>query len=443
MSTVLDEILRPVDGITRPRAGLVTLGCKVNQYETERIADALWLAGFDLGTHDQPLDLCVINSCSVTSLAGAKSRQMIRKLKRRNPFAVVVATGCGTEADRCAIEGVEEIDLVIPNLEKDVAAERILDFLRREKRFPLPPPRQNVDPFERESSRTRALLKVQDGCDYFCSFCIIPYTRGPRRSQPWDRVLREARGFVSAGHKEIVITGICVGTYNDNGRGLPELLQALAEIEGLERIRLSSIEPNDVTDRLIRYMADNPKICRHFHIPLQSGDDEILQAMNRRYNTAQYLRTIEKMREALPGVVFTTDLMVGFPGEEERHFQNTLRVVKAVDYFRLHVFPYSRRWGTKSYNMPNQVEDRVKDERVKILLEISREQSRRYYQKALGQVVKVLVERQRSEEGEYTSLTDTYLRVHFHSNKDLEGQIVSVRITEAREDSCYGVLVEG
>ncbi len=440
-----DDLILPQPAFTprppgaRPKVATQTLGCKVNQYESESYADAFWLRGFDIGNLTEPVDLCVINSCSVTNLASAKSRQAIRKMRRRNPDVFLVATGCGTEADRGAVEGVEEVDLVVPNLEKEELVDRVMDALARHPRFPLPESREREESY-RVSDRTRALLKVQDGCDYYCSFCIIPYTRGARRSRPWDRLLAEAALIGRKGHKEIVITGICVGTYDSQGHGLHDLLRALSDTPGIERIRLSSIEPNDVNGPIAEELATNPKICSHFHIPLQSGDDEILRAMNRHYDTAQYLRTVHHLRETIPGVMFTTDLMVGFPGETDAHHRNTMRFVEEADFYKLHVFPYSERLGTKAAEMPDQTPPEVKDARSKEFLAWSKASAEAKNRAMIGGTVRVIVENKQPKEGWYSGLADTYLRVNFPSERDVRGQMVYVRVTDSAADSVSGEI---
>jgi threonylcarbamoyladenosine tRNA methylthiotransferase MtaB len=425
----------------RPKFGVMTLGCKVNQYESESYADQFWLLGFDVANPTEPLDVCIINSCSVTNMASAKSRQAIRKMRRRNPNVFLVATGCGTEADQGAVEGVEELDLVVPNMEKEELTDRVMDALVRSPRFPLPKTREREEAF-RASDRTRALLKVQDGCDYFCSFCIIPYTRGPRKSRPWDRLLSEAELIARKGHKEVVITGICVGTYDSQEHGLHDLLRALSDVPGIERIRLSSIEPNDVNGPIAEELASNPKICSHFHIPLQSGDDTILRAMNRHYDTAQYLRTIRRLRETIPGVMFTTDLMVGFPGETDEHHANTMRFVEAVDFYKLHVFPYSVRFGTKAAEWPDQVPPEVKEERSKEFLAWSKASVEAKNRSMIGTTCRVIAEHRQPKPGWYSGLADTYLRVNFPSDQDRRGRIARVKITEAFADGVEGRLAD-
>ena len=432
--------LSPAQRGDRPAVGTLTLGCKVNQYESESYADEFWLRGFDVVSHAEPLDIAIINTCSVTSLASAKSRQAIRKMRRRNPSVFLVATGCGTEADRGAVEGVEEVDLLVPNLVKDELVDRVLDRLARHPRFPLPESREREEAY-RASDRTRALLKVQDGCDYFCSFCIIPYTRGGRRSRPWDELLAEAERIGRKGHKEIVITGICVGTYDSQGHGLHDLLRALSAVPGIERIRLSSIEPNDVNGPIADELASNPKVCSHFHIPLQSGDDEILRAMNRHYDTAQYLRTIRHLRDTVPGVMFTTDLMVGFPGETDIHHARTMRFIEAVDFYKLHVFPYSVRQGTRAAEWPDQVPPEVKDTRSREFLAWSRASTEAKNRSMIGATHRVLVENKQPAPGRFSGLADTYLRVQFPADRDVRGHIVHVRVTQAVADSVEGVLV--
>lgn len=421
----------------RPRVGVLTLGCKVNQYESARIADELWRQGLDVVSWQEPLDVCVINTCSVTHVAAAKSRQAIRRMKRRNPQMLLVVTGCGTAADGSAVAGLGEIDLLVANHEKDAAAERVLELLGRHDGYALPAPRAASCALP-PGGRTRALLKVQDGCSHFCSYCIIPYTRGRPRSRSFAEVLEEARAIAAAGHREVVVTGICVGAYADQGRGLPDLLLALAQIAGIERVRLSSIEPTDVTDRLVDAFARQPKLCRHLHIPLQSGDDAVLRAMNRTYTAGQYVGMVAELRAALPGVAITTDLLVGFPGETEDQFRSTMAVAERCAFSRLHVFPFSPRDGTPAASMPAQVPAEEKDRRVRELVALGGHLARRFAEAHVGREVDVLVEGARTEPGWADGLTDTYLRVRFPTQRPLRGQIATVRVTGVADDGAVG-----
>lgn len=423
----------------RPKAGIVTLGCKVNQYESARIADELWQIGFDVGREDDHIDVCVINTCSVTHVAAAKSRHAIRRMRRRNPHMLVVVTGCGTAGDQSALRDVREIDLVVPNDSKHALTSRIIEHIRDTKKLPLPHPRGDTARFS-AGDRTRALIKVQDGCHNFCSYCIIPYTRGAPRSRPFDEVIREAHRAADSGYVEVVVTGICVGAYSDAGRSLPDLLLALARVPGIHRVRLSSVEPTDVTDRLVAALRDEPRICRHIHLPLQSGDDRILKAMNRPYTVSEYLRTVDRLRSADSEITITTDAIVGFPGETDDQFRRTIEVAQRVGFAKVHVFPYSPREGTPAAAMPGQIPPSVKEARAAELISVSRALEHRFAARHVGRVVEVLVETSSPRPGWAEGLTDRYLRVAFPSADDLQGKLVNVRVLSAADGRAEGEL---
>jgi threonylcarbamoyladenosine tRNA methylthiotransferase MtaB len=421
----------------RPRVATITLGCKANQYESGRIAEELWQAGFEVGTPADSLDVVVVNTCSVTHLADAKSRQQIRKLRRRNPRVLLAVTGCGTEADQGGVAGVEELDLVIPNRRKDRAAQEILSAFHTRSGY-LPAARESE--LVRRSDRTRALLMVQDGCDYHCSFCIIPYTRHAPRSRSFAELMAEAARLAAAGFREIILTGICIGTWTSEGLRIPQLIDALCKVDGLERLRISSIEPQDLTDELLEAIARNPKVCRHLHAPLQSGSDKVLRQMNRRYTSTQYLGRLEAAKRMLPGCALTTDLMVGFPGETEEEFEATRHLCATAGFSRLHVFPYSRRLGTPAAARPDQVPEDVREARTSVMLLLGRELCKGFAEKNVGRTLSVLVEGDQSEDGRCSGYSDTYLRVTFQGGSDLRGRIVPVRVTTLAGDSALGEL---
>ena len=424
----------------RPKAGVITLGCKVNQYESARIADELWRLGFDVQQGDDCVDLCVINTCSVTHVAAAKSRQAIRRMRRRNPRMLVVVTGCGTSADQGAIRGLSDIDLVVANDSKHLLASRIVEHIRDTRRLPLPNPRGDTAHFG-TGERTRALLKVQDGCRNFCSYCIIPYARGAPRSRPFSEVIDEARRAVDSGHVEVVVTGICVGAYSDSGRSLADLLLALARVPGIRRVRLSSVEPTDVTDDLVSAICDEPRICRHIHLPLQSADDRILKAMNRPYTMAEYLRTVDKLRSVDQEITITTDAIVGFPGETDEQFRRTVEAARSIGFAKVHVFPYSPREGTPAAAMPAQVPHSVKEMRAQELIRVSRTLEQDFAKRYVGRVVEVLVEGSSPRPGWAEGLTDTYLRVAFPCEADLQGKLVKVRVVSTSDGRAEGELL--
>src|SRR5579871_5605898 len=360
-----------------PTAAFTTLGCKVNQYETQRILDDFEERGFAITEFNEPADVYVINTCSVTQAAERKSRQMVRRVARLNADAIVVMTGCYGEMAQIKGETVEEATLIVPNPEKLQTLAHVL------RAFPHLTHALEAAPKAAPSKavrRTRATVKVQDGCNVFCSFCSIPYTRKWMHSRPVEELVAEVERRVEQGYREIVITGVLVGAYGQDGfvpipgadlprivlqdaacpqtTDLADLLLLLAQTPGIERVRLSSIEPTQVTDRLLEAFASEPKLCRHLHIPLQSGDSGVLAAMNRPYDQEFYLERCRRAYAKIPDLALTSDIMVGFPGEDRAAFESTLHVVRTVGYARAHLFRYSPRPNTPAANLPNQVPDR-------------------------------------------------------------------------------------
>ena len=448
-----------------PKVALTTLGCKVNQYETQKILESFEARGFEIVPFESPADVYVINTCSVTQSAEAKSRQTVRRAARQNPNAIVVMTGCYAQFTLRRGERVAEAHLVVPNPDKLHTVDRLLENfpelaeqLRTDaltsspsKIFPLghPPgsmddePIPNAEP--RPLKRTRAVLKIQDGCNVFCSFCSIPYTRPVMRSLPYQEVLAEAQALVAHGFREIVLTGVLIGDYGEHsgsgGPDLPTLCAMLSEIEGLERIRISSIEPTQVSDALIEQLATNPKMCPHLHIPLQSGDSRVLRTMNRPYDQAFYLDLCRRLRERIPHLAISTDIMVGFPGEDEEAFENTCRVVETVEFCRAHLFRYSPRPGTPAEAMAEQVPEHVKAERAQRLQAVCRAVQLRYATRFIGQTEYVRVETRSKLSGLLTGTSDHYLQVEFTGSPTLVGQLVPVRIQSVSPEGILGECV--
>ncbi len=316
-----------------PTATYHTLGCKVNQYETEQIRLAMERAGFETVGFGSVADVYVINTCTVTAVADAKSRAAIRKARRMNPNARVIVTGCLAQLEPDQIAALDGIDLIVPNSRKDSIPALVAQALAAETNL-----KSSISDLQ---LRTRALVKVQDGCDHFCAYCIVPYARPGMRSRPIGEVVEELRGLAEAGYREVVLAGIRLGSYNDDSLRLPGLIGLAAEIDGIERIRLSSIEPWEVDDPLLDVMQHS-KVCRHLHIPLQSGDDEILGSMRRPYDSAGFERLVEKVRGRIDGIGVTTDVIVGLPGETNAAFRNTAALVERIGFSRLHVFDIPR-----------------------------------------------------------------------------------------------------
>lgn len=367
----------------------VTFGCKVNQYESQALRERFARRGMEEVPAERGADLIVVNTCTVTEVATAEARRVVRRLARRFPFSEIAVTGCAADSHREEFLGLPGVRRVVTHDQKAALA----DDPR------LTPGDTAPSIFELSISRfdghTRAFLKVEDGCDLNCSFCIIPKVRGRAVSRPLESAVEEARRLVGNGYREIVLTGVHLGSYGKDLAGrslLPDLVERLLGIRGLGRVRLSSIEANEITDPLLGLMAAEPRFCPHLHLPLQSGDDEILRAMRRRYNVRQFRAACDRVAERVPDPGLTTDVIVGFPGEGERHFENTLAVCRAVGFSRIHIFPYSRRRGTDAARRPD-LPGRVKKERLRRLERLAGELADAFARRFLGREVEVLVER--------------------------------------------------
>ena len=405
----------------------VTLGCKVNAYESEYILSSFKDQGYEI-TNDVA-DIYIVNTCSVTNTSDAKSRKVINRLIRENPNSIIVVMGCMIEANRdIKIPGVS---LIIGNKDKNKVVDLVENYLK-DKQVRKILYDNFDDTFEdmfitNMTSHTRAFVKIQDGCENFCSYCIIPYTRGKQRSKNPDLVIKEIETLVSNGYKEIVLTGIHTGHYgSDLQTTFPDLLKRIVKINGLERLRISSIEITELNDEFFEVLKDNPIIVSHLHIPLQAGSDTVLQAMNRKYLTNYFEAKVKKIREIRPDISLTTDVIVGFPGETEEEFQETLDFVSKIKFTKVHVFPYSRRNGTKADTMPNQIPENIKKERVKRLIDLSNKLEKEYLDLFLNKEVEVLIE---EEYPDYSlGHTGNYLKVKvlkpFKSNELIKVKII-------------------
>lgn len=432
------------------RVAFATLGCKVNFYDTEAVASLFRRAGYTVVDFDDEADVYVINTCSVTNVGARKSRQVIRRAISRNPAAVVVAMGCYAQYAPDEVAAIPGVDVVVGTHRRGEIVD-LVEEVRRTNR----PIRAVVDkifkvrefeelPVFEFEGRTRAILKIQDGCNEFCSFCQIPWARGRNRSRLPQHVVEQAQALAAAGYKEIVLTGVHLGTYGvdlEEPVNLARVVRMIHDIPGLERIRLSSVDPHEVTDELIDVVTTLPKVCRHFHIPAQSGDDDVLLLMRRRNSVEEYRRVVEKIRERVPGVAITTDIIVGFPGETDERFENTVRFCEEMRFSKIHVFPYSRRQGTLADRLPGHVSDAVKEARTRRLLAVSAASSRAFHQSLVGTCVEVLAESGGAQEGWAEGLTDTYVRVRFAVGEDVRGRMALVRIERADEHGAEGVLV--
>lgn len=439
---------------------LHTLGCKVNQYETQKMAEGFRSRGFDLVDFSEQADVYVINTCTVTHTADSKSRQAARSAIHRNPEAKVIVTGCYAETSPDDAQKIEGVCIVAGNNEKAGLADRVAGLLGdasvpttdqiraaygRHPAEGVDNPQSSFAKAAEDKSairnRTRALLKVQDGCDQFCSYCAVPLARSNMSSKPFAEAVGEASDLAGKGYKEIVLTGIRLGRYGDGEKDLADLLEAISEIEGIERIRLSSIELTDMPDELSDLMAKNPKVCRHLHIPLQSGDDRVLARMNRPYTASEFAEFVRNARARVPGVAITTDIMVGFPGETEEEFENTRRFTREMQFSRAHIFRFSPRRGTAAAEMPNPVSAAEKDRRSELLISLASESSREFTESLVGKTVSVLVEGKRPGGRMRTGLTDNYVRVAFEVDAHLAGEIVKVEIDSVSQGTALGKLI--
>lgn len=424
-----------------------TLGCKVNYYDTEAIWQIFKSDGYERSEFSAPADVYVINTCTVTHEGDRKSRQMIRRAIRINPEAIVVVTGCYAQIAPGEVLGIDGVDLVVGNQYRDKMLEWIAKVRQERQPYNAVAPILGQKDFEdldvpAFAERTRATLKIEDGCNHFCTFCIIPYARGLVRSRKPESVLRQARRLADAGYHEIVLTGIHTGGYGEDlaGYTLADLLRDLEKIENLRRIRISSIEASEISDDLIAVFADSKKLCRHLHIPLQAGSDEVLKRMNRHYTLAEYGAKLAKVRTALPELAMTSDVIVGFPGETEEHFKTTYEFIKAQQFAELHVFPYSPRRGTPAAKWTDTVPEDVKHKRVTELLQLSTELQMAYHRKFLGATLEVIPEEVEERDGRtwLVGHADNYMKLTFPADPAWLGDICAVRVERARSEVSEG-----
>ena len=432
------------------KAALHNLGCKVNAYETEAMQQILEEAGYEIVPFSEYADVYVINTCSVTNMADRKSRQMLHRAKKQNPDAIVVGAGCyvQTKEAQALVDG--SIDIVIGNNKKHELVPLLREYEASHRKMAcvadINHEKQAYEELSlsRTAEHTRAFIKVQDGCNQFCTYCIIPFARGRVRSRELPDVLQEIRTLAKSGYREVVLTGIHLSSYGvDNGESLLHLIEAVHELEGIERIRLGSLEPRIVTDAFAKRLSELPKICPHFHLSLQSGCDTVLSRMNRRYDTAEYEVGCALLRRYFEHPAITTDVIVGFPGETDEEFETTERYLERIHFYEMHIFQYSRREGTKAAAMPDQVPEAVKKERSEKLLALGHrmsEEFRRYY---LGRQVTALLEEEFLYDGKryYTGYTKEYVKVAVETKKDLSNTFVTGTLKTQLTEDVY-LLVE-
>ena len=437
------------------KVAFITLGCKVNQYETNAMAQEFLRKGYEVVEHTDFADIYVINTCTVTNMSDRKSRQMLRRVKELNKDAIIVACGCYVQVAKSELEKIEEVDLILGNNEKKNIVEFVEEFERTNKK------ELKIEDvmYQKEfvefgdvvyTEKTRAVIKVQDGCDRFCSYCIIPYARGRVRSRKPEKIISEIRKIAEVGIKEVVITGIHIASYGKdfkNDYKLIDLLEEINKIDGIERIRLGSLEPLLITEEFVSRLVKLEKICHHFHLSLQSGCDETLKRMNRRYTTEEFRNIVSLLRENYKDVNLTTDIIVGFPQETEEEFNKTYEFLKEMKFYKMHVFKYSQRKGTKAAVMKGQIDGNKKEERSQKLIELSNKNEKEYNENYVGKEVEVLWEEEK--DGFYKGHTKNYI-LAFCEIKDnekdeklekikIENTITGAKCIEAKQDH---ILVE-
>ena len=430
------------------KVAFYTLGCKVNQYETEAMLELFEKEGYEKAETEDYADVYVINTCTVTHMSDRKSRQYIRRMKKKNPDAIIAVVGCYSQVSPEEILSIDEVNLVMGTNDRKKIVEEVkkidasrkvstVDDIMKVKAF------EEIE-INKTNGKTRAFLKIQDGCDRYCSYCIIPYARGRVRSRDLESIVKEVENLASNGYKEVVLTGIHVASYGkdikDSDIKLLDVIKQINDIEGIERIRLSSVEPILFTDEFVEAVSTMDKVCPHYHLSLQSGCDETLKRMNRRYTTEQFKEIVRLLRNAYSDVNLTTDIIVGFPGETNEEFDKTYEFLKDIELTHMHVFKYSPRKGTPAATMENQVDPSTKHDRSEKLLQLNEENFNKFGQKMLDKEFNVLFE-QKVGDNKFEGLTENYVKVIVESDKDLSEQILKVKIKDVKNEFLEGILV--
>lgn len=418
------------------KIGIHTLGCKVNQAESEDIKNELINKGFSISNAINS-DIHIINSCTVTHIADAKSRKIIRKIRKNNPSSKIILTGC--YANTSDIKDILHVDFVVKNEDKFKIPNIILSQYNNKNYN-----HQKYFPSRYFPSRTRIFLKIQDGCNQFCSYCIVPYIRSNIYSVDVEDILSKIRKMPKK--TEVVLCGIRLGLYQGKFKRkkiyLPQLIEIISKEENVLRLRLSSIEPQDVSDELIDVFTTTDKLCPHLHLPLQSGDDEILHKMNRKYTTEYYYNLVEKLKNKIKNLTLTTDIIVGFPTETDKHFSRSYEFIKRIDFLKMHIFKYSKRDKTLSTTFPNHCSEKEKKERSKILLKLSDEKNFLIRKKYLGEILQVLVEGKDKKNNLHCGYSENYIKIHFNDTKSLAEKIVKTKITDVNKNITYGIIIQ-
>lgn len=431
------------------KAYFYTFGCKVNQYETENIKQNFKRKGFEVTDNIIEADVCVINSCTVTSMSDKKNRQLIHKIKKESPDCITVLTGCFPQAFEDEAEKISEIDIITGSGNKNDIPQLLEEFLNHHKKIVRIAPHTKEEQFEpmkntENIEKTRAYIKIEDGCDQYCTYCIIPYARGHIRSKPLEELKEELLGLAESGHREVVLVGINLSSYGkDLGCRLIDAIETACSIDSIERVRLGSLEPELISDEDILRMSSQKKLCPQFHLSLQSGCDNTLKDMNRKYNTAEYFEIVRKLREAFDNCSITTDVMVGFPNESEDDFNESLEFVRKVGFAKVHIFPYSKREGTVAAKRSGQLSKSVKNERVKKMTEVTSKSQTEFLKNQIGKVVPVLFEAE-STANFHQGYSQNYTLVKINrenSYKSLRRMIFYVKINKQENDYCIGELL--
>lgn len=428
------------------KVSVLTLGCKVNQYESQAMLEQLVSAGFSACETSAESDVVLINSCTVTATSDQKVRQTLHRARRANPNAVIVLTGCMPQAFPELAEQLTDADIVLGNSNRRSLLPDILQYLSSRQRIVDIVPHEKAAAFEsmhvdRFYERTRAFIKIEDGCNRFCSYCIIPYARGRVRSKPLEELKQEVADIAANGYREVVLTGINLSAYGQElGLQLCDAVEAACEPEGIARVRLGSLEPEQLSEPVIARLARQKKLCPQFHLSLQSGCDATLKRMNRHYTADEYRTIVRNLRAAFPNAAITTDIMVGFPGETEAEFAESLAFAEEIRFAKVHVFAYSRRPGTKANDAPGQVTQRVKEERSRQMIALTQKTKEAFFQEQLGRTENVLFERETAKHV-YDGYTENYTPVKVSSTENLCGQIRPTALQEADAECCFGRLV--
>lgn len=432
------------------KVGFHTLGCKVNQYETEAMEELFEKKGYEIVNSDEIADIYVINTCTVTNFGDRKSRQFIRRAKKLNPDSIIAVVGCYSQIAPEEVAEIEGVDVIIGTTQREKIVELCEKVALKNEKINIVKDISKHKDFEKLSivdikEKTRANIKIQEGCNQFCSYCIIPYARGPIRSRELYDIIEEVKRLSDAGFKEIILTGIHIASYgkDTNGPGLIDVIEEIANVEGIERIRLSSIEPTLIDEEFMERAMKTKKLCDHFHLSLQSGSDTVLKRMNRKYTTNEYRNIVKLIRKHMPNAGITTDIIVGFPGETDEEFRETYNFVKEIRFSRVHVFKYSPREGTVASKFKNQIHGSIKQSRSEILISLADKMTYDFNKKFIGEKLEVLFEEENNKDPNFMEgYTTNYIRVKAKAPSEIKGLILSTELTKIENEFLIGKIEE-